>query len=731
MRKIKYKIPDGLAVSEFGHSRSVRSIDGDAYQIADLEEGTKEVWSYNEVINLIKMSGARHKQTQPAMTLSAARIRDGVLQYRHQLSKRQNDIIDFRKALMFGIMKLHESGKRIYQVGLDQTENRRFIADIARQYYSRRPISDKVRGGSVKSAAFMPQGRTIFLYWKRWVDADFDDMALADHDWKKGNRSNHGISTRMRELMTQASEETYMDSRKPNVASALRRLKTLVNKENNFRIPSELEPLVPVCHKTLSEHIKQVGATALSIARNGADWVANNRSRGQTDVRALMIGEMVEIDECKMSLITVCKKKGWWQKLSEGEKTALSEIEEIIRKRLWLVLMIDVATRMPLAWVITDAPSKEATLELFRMATRSKHKEKVIYRCKEDPMPAVGVGCVKGDNGSGQRNANVKAAALGVFAQTIDARTYHGIDKPHIERMFGTLESVLLNIIHGYTGRKAGQLKNYDPIKNGVLEVDELYGLITRYLIDEYPLDRHYGTNMWGARPQKVFERVNEECNAILPPSDHERRIHLGWKDECTLTDEGVKALELPYQCDELQEISDKIQRKVTVFSDPDCVNEITILVQGYPEPFLGRLSLTSMKDLSATEAINIIAKMRAEDPSETQDFEARLARVRGERFDHMASVALENKLPCSYTTFAAAKAKAEIVMRGQHTHSAKIPGATPPGMVAQAGNVEGVRKVGDGFQPAIDGIRNEVQTTEPKSDDIDFGKPDIRGKLK
>lgn len=702
MKTIKYKIPDGLEVSGFGCNRSVRSIGGNDYQITDLEEGTKEVWSYKEVINLIEMPGARRRKSQPAMTASAARIRDGVLQYRHQLSERQNDIIDFRKAMMFGIMRLQENGALIYQAGLDEPENRRFIADIARQYYSRRPISDKVRGGSVKSAAFMPQGRTIFLYWERWVDADFDDMALADHDWKKGNRSNHGVSTRMRELMTQASEETYMDPRKPNVASALRRLKTLVNKENIFRIPSGLEPLVPVCNKTLSEHIQLVGSTGLSIARDGSDHVANNRSRGQTDVRALMIGEMAEIDECKMSLITVCKTKGWWQKLSEGDKAALSEIEEIIRKRLWLVLMIDVATRMPLAWVITDAPSKDATLELFRMATRSNIKEKVIYGCNEDPMPAVGIGCIKGDNGSGLRNAHVKAAALGIFAQTVDARTYRGIDKPHVERMFGTLESVLLNLIHGYTGRKAGQLKNYDPIKNGVLDVNELYGLITRFLIDEYPLDQHYGTNMWGARPQDVYERVSNEHHAILPPSDHDRRIHLGWKDECTLTDEGVKALELPYQCYELQEISDKIQRRVTVISDPDCVNEITILVEGCPDPFLGLLSLTTLKDMSATEAINEIAKMRAEDPSKTQDVEARLARVRGERSDHMASVALENKLPCSYTTFAAAKAKAQIVMRGQHIHSAKVPGATPPGMVAQTGKIDDVRKVGDGFQSAI-----------------------------
>ncbi|MEP4195252.1 MAG: hypothetical protein ABJL99_06380 [Aliishimia sp.] len=160
-------------------------------------------------------------------------------------------------------------------------------------------------------------------------------------------------------------------------------------------------------------------------------------------------------------------------------------------------------------------------------------------------------------------------------------------------------------------------------------------------------------------------------------------------------------------------------------------MNEITILVKGYPEPFLGRLSLTTSKDMSAVEAINRIAKMRAEDASDTHDFEARLARVRGGRLDHMAAVALENHLPCSYTTFAEAKAKAEVVMRGQQIHNTKIPEVTPSGMVAKVGIVEGVRKVGEGFQPPIEGTSNNEQTTKSKFDNIDFGRPDTEGNLK
>ena len=258
MKVVRYQIPKRLELSNMGRKQSVQPIGDDTYQLTDLEDGSQEIWSYSEVLSLLKMSETRRKDPLKTVSRSAARIRDGGLRCRSQLSSRQDDILDFRLALMYGIRDLDQSNVPIYAAGLDKPQNRNAIKEVARQHYVRRPISDSVRGGSVKRAAFMPDGRTLFLYWERWTTSDFDEMAPADQDWKKGNRSNHGVPTRMRELMTQAIEEAYMTPTGPNVASALRRLTTLVNKENIFRVPSGLDPLVAVSHKTLSRHIEAV-----------------------------------------------------------------------------------------------------------------------------------------------------------------------------------------------------------------------------------------------------------------------------------------------------------------------------------------------------------------------------------------------------------------------------------------------------------------------------------------
>lgn len=85
-----------------------------------------------------------------------------------------------------------------------------------------------------------------------------------------------------------------------------------------------------------------------------------------------MLGGVAEIDECKLSLISVFKKNHWYSRLSDEEKQALEELDELIHARLWLIIVLDVASCMPLGWVLTETHSAEATCAAVRMASRDK-----------------------------------------------------------------------------------------------------------------------------------------------------------------------------------------------------------------------------------------------------------------------------------------------------------------------------------------------------------------------
>lgn len=737
MKKPNYSIEDRTKLMIAGQTRTAIARSDDAFDIINESNGSCVVWSYNEVLSFLTMPGASTGQFLSSVSAAAAKVRDGGRTYKDTLSPVARDQIDFRKALIYGVDALEANGLKVYAAALDKKEYVPKIIEVAQKFYQRLPIVSReqgrlaVRGGSPKHLAVMPQGRTIWKYREDYHESGCNEMVLADKTHLRGNRTNHGVSPRVWELIAQAIEETYLDRKATTPAAVLTKLQTLITEENFKRDALGLRPLKTVSYPTIRRRISRISPTAQAIARDGLNAASNARMRGRTDTRALKVAELLEMDECKLSLMTACKKQGWWERFTAEEKIAVEEIEEIIKTRLWLIVALDVATRMPLGWALTDKPGHEATLEVLRMVTRDKTKEKVVYGCESDPMPAVGIGAIKTDNGSGLRNSKVKGATLGLLSQSMDCRTYSPGERPHIEKLFDSFESTVANLIHGYTGRKAGHLKGYDPIKNGVFDTDELFGIITRYFVDEYPFRPHGGMTMRGMRPIKAYEQANEEygCIQLIPEMD--RRIQLGWRSEATVTDEGVKAFGLPYWSPELQELSDSPNRKVTVYSDPDCTNEVTVLVEGRNEPILGVLAWTALSDLTIPEALEYQAMACAEEPGETEDFEARLARARRRRFDDVKRKGLEKKLARSFMTIAEAEAKAETIVFARSPHQGPHPGSTPPGMIGSEFTTDGVHNIGDGFDDALDAQTGAIDEPRPMQPVREYGRPNSEGKLK
>lgn len=720
----KYSIPPGMTLTANGKTQRIFPNAQDGYDLESLERGT-DVLSYKQVVTALKNPDAWSTNMMFLNNAASARIRCGGLFYVEQLRAEERSKVAFRKALCVAMSTLEQDGHKLTQAYLNLAPTRRKIKTVARQIFTEFPINTALRGGSVSKVACMPMGRTLLKYYKQYVESDFDEMALADQTWLRGNRTRR-ISTKVIELIFQAIEETFLDPRKRTAAAAYTRFSTLVSGENAMRSANGLSPLEHVSYTTVWSAVETITPASKSVARDGVKQAVNEHTRGSTDTRALMLGENVEVDECKLSLMTVSKKNNWYGKLSSDEKALLKEVDEIVHSRLFLVLIIDVASRMPLGWVLTEAPGAEATQAALRMAMRDKSREKVLYGCESEPMPAVGIGMLRGDNGSGIRNVDVKSAAVGLNVQCLDARTYRGGDKPYIERMFGTMEGQLIALLHGYAGRRAGALPGYDPIKNGVLDCEELYGLITRYLVDEYPLQRHTGTTMMGRRPIVAAEEINGKYGAILPPAAHDFRIQLGFKHRCQISHEGVKAFGLPYNSPELQLAGERAKGKVTVFVDPDQIAFATVLLEGRSDPILADLSWTAMSDLTLKEFFTVAESARAEDPELTEAFESTLSRVRQERFSQLADIASKRKLPRSYMTLEEANKKAHVILAGVHSSRViEVEGAAQPGSLNDECLSQGAYVIGDGFSEAI-----ELQSDDTNPDFL-TSTPNIEGKLK
>lgn len=114
---------------------------------------------------------------------------------------------------------------------------------------------------------------------------------------------------------------------------------------------------------------------------------------------------------------------------------------------------------------------------------------------------------------------------------------------------------------------------------------------------------------------------------------------------ENTVTDDGVKAFGLSYTSPALQALKDSSHGKVAVYTDPDCIDHVNIVIEGHQEPVLAELTWAAMKGLTLHEFQEIALAARAEDPDETEVFEARLVRVRRERYEQMQFIATERNL--------------------------------------------------------------------------------------
>jgi len=741
----RYAFATGTEISLFERPMVVTGQDDRGYLVADLDAGgVTTVLPFMRLVEHLKLPGARIDTDLP-MTGGRLAQRLGGYASTQALPAAQREMAQVHLALCqaMGVYRdalRAEHGNPRLELSdrsVDRPEALSFIADVASKICGRKIRVQPHRGGKSNDLQIY-RGRTLMKYFRTYEGLGAGESALdalVPLDHLRGNRTSK-ICGRLRELMTEAWETIGLDLKKPSVSNVRGYLEAKISEENKRRVRNDLPKLVVPCLRTLREHRDRLlTPTEILAATHGIRHARNKRGRGSTDLRALMIGEVVEIDECRISLVTSAREAGFWERLSNNEKEALETADKEIRKRWCILVMIDVASRMPLAWVITEEPNAEATLALFRMATRDKTREKALYGCSGEPAAPVGLMHVKNDNGSGLRNVACIEALMGIESINSVTRSYAPTDKPHVERAFGTLEMNVLKLLPGYTGRRPGELPGYDALENGIIRVEQLHEFLTRYFIDEYPSTRHYGFGMNGRRPYEVYRHINETRGQIPPVDPHLRRINLGWEQEVTPTDEGVRVFEgIWFNSTELQVRREElgVTGKVKVFVDPDDMNLATVILPRGLQPTEVQLQVTAFADMTLPEVLKLMAEHRRENPDIAEFHHDQVMRTRLDRHAKITAIGVEQGLNRSYSTVNECKAMARAVFSGARVHRPQAPvAATRPGDVTSLQASGGVYAIG-GDAMLINGTAEALQPDaapdrdDPVSRDMDApAKPD------
>ncbi|MBU2936462.1 MULTISPECIES: DDE-type integrase/transposase/recombinase [Pacificibacter] len=733
----RFNFPPGTEITLLNRPMAVTGITDNGYSMVGLDDGIATVVSFDRLVEHLKLPGGKINSEQAASGGHLTQRLDGYFSVQSLKNEKQQALgrlhLAMCEAVDIYVAKCRQNDPGFTPSGrkLDTDAARKFIAEQTTLLLGERVFIKPPRGGEQVKGHVLYRGRTINDYYQIYIDLDPRDRcakALITLQHLRGNRTSR-LPVELRNLMTEAWEKVGLDKKAPSNTNVHNYLEISVKALNKSRELNDLPSLIVPSKKTLRKHRDALlTPTEYAIAVEGPRETKRKKGRGSTDFRALMIGELCGMDEQKMSMVTSAKEEGFWHTLSDDAKCAYEAADKYIRKRLHIIVMFDVACRMPLAWIITENPNADATLALLRMATRDKTREQIRYGCTREAAKGCGLLHLRNDNGVGLRNRATISALMGLGTFNGITRTYSPTDRAHDERFFGTIESNFFKLMPGYTGRRPGDVPGYDAIRNGVVDVEMLYGMLTRYLVDEYPFQTHYGAGIFGRRPWDVYQEINETRGQIAAVDPHTRRIHLGWEACATPSDEGVRVFQgIWFNSDELQAAREEqfFEGKVKVFVDPDNLNIATVLMPGFRDPIEVILQTSAFADMTLGEVLQLVAEYRREDPEVTELYDDRLLEARSRRYNDISTISVEHDLPRSYTSIEECKTLAKAAFAGARTiRTQRLAGTARLDAVTKIDQNEGIIPLGGG-PSVIDGTVDAPPET-PSIDSVEHNNPQI-----
>ncbi|MEM5543652.1 hypothetical protein WNY61_12980 [Sulfitobacter sp. AS92] len=338
---------------------------------------------------------------------------------------------------------------------------------------------------------------------------------------------------------------------------------------------------------------------------------------GFGELKARMIAEAIEIDECEMPLWTFLNMTGLDKVVGEKTMRQLkSEAKQSDVGKIWILVAVDVATGAPLAFHLAKNPNSDDTLELLRRLVSDKTQLAREAGCENAPPPAVRPFMIMMDTGSGLWNNIVPHAILSLGAMFRFGRTKSPSDKAFIERFFATLSSDIMKALHGYNGQGPGKQTEYDGQDMTVMTMAQLEKYLWWYFTDCLPFKTTQRKGGWGGIRHVLFDKVKRMYGMLPALSNREVRRAVGLRVTRKVTKMGIEAFRMPYQGNEefRQWALRNIGASVTICVDPNRMEEVTAITKD-SQSFYLKACLSQFKHFSLREWRHFLEEWRASDP--------------------------------------------------------------------------------------------------------------------
>ncbi|MCO6393255.1 DDE-type integrase/transposase/recombinase [Aliihoeflea aestuarii] len=477
-------------------------------------------------------------------------------------------------------------------------ENELRIMGLASRAEARSGRCDRLR------KSYGPPSPTCLREWlRKYEAADFDPIVFRDRYGRSGNRTDR-LHEQVRALLVQAAE-SYADSRRPSKEQIMRQLHEQMN-DLNTRRSEEGEPTLAVpSMSTLSREITKLNVYQTVAVREGFAKARNKFSpvRHEHSIRRPL--ERVEMDEWLVSLQTLLQKAELWSKLSPKQKA------EAKKTRVWLSVMIDCATRsIVAAHLIKGSPTSEDALATMRMAVSDKSAIAAAAGCRSPWLAGGRFEAMATDTGAAYYAHETRAACGDLGADQIFPPAGVPQMRGRIERVFSTLHKQFVSLFHGRTFENVAAKGDYDAEAMAIMDADELYLLLIRYIVDIYHNQPHDG--LGGETPNECWNRLGKR-HFIRPHADANTIGSVfGVTLERTLRREGIEVFGIFYSHDDLHRARrEKNTAKVKIRVDQTDLSRIWVHLDDK------WLTVNAVRDDLKRVALDTWLKNRAEDMKE------------------------------------------------------------------------------------------------------------------
>jgi len=444
-----------------------------------------------------------------------------------------------------------------------------FLVERYGKNFSKKEIDDAFPTLKEKFGSTTPSASSIYRYWRTFKKSDFQLSSLIPKVTAGNTEKN--VPEELEPLIQEAIKD-YFSAEEQTAASAYLTLETKVFRYNEtndtqyslFSIQSFRNRL-----RKYTEYEKVV----LRKGKNAAD--ATFRKVGQRPATTRVL-ERVEADHTRLDLFVIDERHG------------------IPLGRPWLTLLYDTHTKSIIGFYLGFEPPSYLSVSLaLENSILPKDYVKELYPSVEGVWPCYGLPeHLIVDNGAEFNSVDFKTACKELKIKVKKNPTKKPWLKGSVERYFRTINNRLLSRIPGKSFTNIFERKDYDPLKNAVIDSLLLLEMIHIWIVDVYQSGKN------GLENNIPNLSWVDAVNSSIPPrpfkgSREELKFNLGKNREVALDKNGVRlGTTVRYSSARLARYFGEVTCKgmksvrVRIKYDPSCLGRVYVLDETKEEFF-------------------------------------------------------------------------------------------------------------------------------------------------